>query len=335
MLEVVDYATSSREQASEEQEELEKGRTHFQPDVQRLLRHLKASLGMDYILGPGGTLPAHFCDKLLALLASRDKLTDKLVRCVSHRAFGSITKLPRSDSLELTPDTLGVLAQQPLVELSLRFYPQTGFPRGHTPMPVLVPYLTTTLVGSTASVTLRSLSIANVSFKRQNHDFGWLRCLKNLMRLQFENCNFSYISEANLAIEIEKLPLIATLIFTDTTIVTLPYKSTTLRQLTLPAYISTSEKLLASVLSLTNLVYLDVARTATEDHGSLSALQQNKDWVMKLSHLPLLRYMDLSFHAVNVEDMKHFDPPHHRMSFVGLLSTQACLRRDINSDVVS
>ena len=339
MLEVVpsysySCAISSREQISDEEEDLERGRTHFQPDVQRLLRNLKASLGIDYILGPGGTLPAHFCDKLLAFLASREKLTDTLVRCVSHQTFGCVTKLPRSEALELTPDTLCVLAQQPLVELFLRFYQRAVFPRG--PMHVPVHDLATILVDSPASITLRSLSVANLSFRGRSIDFGWLGCLKSLMRLQFENCHFSFDSEASLAAEIEKLPLIATLKFTDSTLTALPCTNATLRQLTLPtARISTSEKLLTGVLSLMNLVYLDVAKTTAEDHNSLSALQLNKDWVTKLSKLPQLRYLDLSFHTVKVEDMKHFDPPHHRMNFMGLLTTQACLRRDINSDVVS
>lgn len=328
-------ATSSREQASDRQEEeLERGRTHFQPDVQRLLRNLKTSLGMNYILGPEGTLPAHFCDKLLAFLASRKILTDTLVKCVCHQTFGCVTKLPRSEALELTPDTLTVLVQQPLVELFLRFYQQPVFPRGLTPVPVHD--LATILVNSPAAFTLRSLSIANVSFKGQSVDFSWLGCLKSLTRLQLENCNFSFDSEAYLATEIEKLPLITTLKFADSTLTALPCGSATLRQLTLPtARIGTSEKLLDNVLSLSNLVYLDVARMAAEDRSSLSTLQQNKDWVMKLSKLPQLRYIDLSFHTVKVEDMKHFDPPHHRMNFMGLLSTQACMRRDINSNVVS
>ena len=127
---------------------------------------------------------------------------------MSQEAFGCITKLPQVEVLELTPVTLSVLAQQLLVALSFRFYRQAVFPR----VPVPVPNLATILVNSPASVAFHSVSITNISFKGWNIDFGWLGCLKGL--------EFSFNSEANLAIGIEKFPLAE--IEWDATLTTLP-----------------------------------------------------------------------------------------------------------------
>ena len=93
--------------------------------------------------------------------------------------------------------------------------------------------------------------------------------------------------------------------------------------------------MLGDVVTFSNLVYLDVARTSSERQTSASSLQ-DADWMMNLSQLPKLKYLDVSFRLVSIEDVGRFDPPHHRMSFFGLLSTQACMKRsEINSDAVS
>ena len=326
---------TSREQAHEEyyqQEGERQGRmpSDFQPD-DRVLRNLKSSIGMEQLLGPDGTLPAHICDRLLAFFASKDILRDPLIRHVGHRGVGCVTKLPRSESLEFTADTLSVLVQQPLVELFLRFYTRA---RATFPF-VPTPDLSTILVSSTASSTLRSLSISNLNFSGHDVGLDWLGGLKSLMRLQFENCNFSVDRGSVLATEVEKLPFVGILMFSDSNCITLPCKCTTLKQLTVSnAYAIMDDKFLADVMSLTNLIYLDIART-TPEHRFPDPAVHGDNWVMKLAHLPHLKYLDMSCRLVSVHDIMHFDHPHHRMNFIGLLSTQACMRKGINSNVVS
>ena len=134
-------------------------------------------------MGPAGRLPAHFCDQILAHLASRHKLDDLAVRCVSDQSIGCISKLPKSDFLMLTPETLSVCVQHPLIELSVNLHPQYASKSSEpcTDLQVLIK----TLVGSKAATTLRSLTISNYNQFSAYANIDGIDGLKSLVRLQF------------------------------------------------------------------------------------------------------------------------------------------------------
>ena len=295
-------------------------------EITGALRHLRASLGMEQVLGSHAVLPAHFCDRILAHASYKGRLTDSLVRCVGHMTFGSVTKLPTCKTLMLTQNTLEALVQQPLVELAIDFRT--------THLSPVYPHNTSQdlshiFTNSSAVNTLRSVSIHHSTF---DMNIEWLGFFQNLIRLQFDGCNF----RTDCLKAVEKLPSLSILSITNSNFVTLPRGSTSLQRLTLTnAPISTSETVLVDILSLRKLVYLDVAKITGDDSNSSSSLLKNADWMKRLSQMPNLKYLDVSRRLVSVGDTVHFDPPHHRMVFLGLLSTQACMRKDINSDVVS
>ena len=114
-LEAIEFVTTSREQGflqqqqQQEHELQKKGRAWDQAsgggggEIDRALRHIKAYIGVEHLLGLEGKLPAHFCDQMLSHIASRKKLTDTVLRYISHRSMGSITKVHITSVL--TPDT--------------------------------------------------------------------------------------------------------------------------------------------------------------------------------------------------------------------------------------
>ena len=307
---------------------------HFQAeDEERTLRHLRSYIGIDGVLGAEETLSGHFCDQILAYLSSKMWLTDQLVSFVCHRSFGCTTKFPSSiKPCPLKLRTLQTLAQQPLVDLSLDL--KANHPHVREPQ-ISWRDLSTVLGNSSVCFTLRSLSLSHVRIVGSDVNFEWLIRLQCLTRLQFSNLILPYQCTIT---DLSKLPHLTVFSVTNSNLGVLPCKNVnTLRQLMLSnAPLYTNTHMLADMLSLRNLVSLDVARTSSvADRDYLRSSLQRTDWVMKLSQLPLLKYLDVSRHLVSVDDMAHFDSPHHRMNFLGLLSTQACMRRDINSDVVS
>ena len=316
-------------------QQIGKGRvspSHFQAEVEEgILRHLRAYIGVDGVLGAEGTLPGHFCDQILAHLSSKNWLTDQLVGFMCHRSFGCTTKLPSCiKPCPLRLSTLQMLAQQPLVELSLDLS-QSNRPHAR------ISWQDFSIVFGNSSLcfTLRSLSLSHVQIHVVELDienFEWLSRLQCLMRLHFSNLVLPY--QCTIA-DLSKLPHLTIFSVTNSNLFSMPCKNmNTVRQLTLSnAVLNTN---MANVLSLRNLVSLDIAKTSLEDDRvHLRTLLPCADWVLKLSQLPLLKYLDVSRHTVSVDDIRHFDVPHHRMNFLGLLSTQACMKRDINSNVVS
>lgn len=285
--------------------------------LSHLLANIRAVIDLEKVLGRDGRLPAHFCDRILAHLASRCKLTDLVVRCVSDESIGCVTKVPMPPFF--TPDTLRTCVGWPLVELSVCIHDLNGFDD-----------LVESLMSSKASSTLRSLTISTrglITLRIEQLDF-----LKSLLRLQLEGCNPGNVALVEL---VEKLPSLTTLIVTRSIVLKFPCKgTTTLRQLTLPhAFVDRIGVLLRDIVTFKNLVYLDVTR---EDWDcEITPPLEDKTWLLELSQMPNLKYLDVSRWPVTVNDVANFDPPHHRMNFLGLLSTQACLHRDINSDAVS
>ena len=304
-------------------------------EICRELRHLKSYLGMEQILGPDGVLPVHFCDQILAYFASMwtMDLSDALVKCVCHETFGCVTKLPHCDKLTLRQDTFMRLIRHPLVELSLSFeWYQAVLSRS-----TYFADVTSQLIRSPSVTTLRSLSFSHLRLDAHNVSFKWLSSLRSLRRLKFHSCAVSSpLSKFDMVNGIDEAPSLTVLTIIDSDITCVPRRrADNLRQFTISGtHIATNSTLLTNVLSLSNLIYLDVAKTV-ETHRIPSSEHKNKDWMKKLSQLPHLKYLDVSCHVLSVDDMAPFDPPHHRMSFMGLLSTQACMRKDINSDVVS
>ena len=308
---------------------------HFQAEDEEreLLRHLRSYIGIDGVLGAEQTLPGHFCDQILDHLSSKLLLSDQLVGVVCHRTFGCITKFP-SYTIKPHPlklNTLRLLAQQPLVELSLDLdtSQQSHCIRGHE----IISWrdLSTILGNSSLCFTLRSLSLSHVRILEPE----WLSRLQCLIRLHFSNLTLPYKTPIS---DLNKLPHLTVFSVTNSNLSVVPCGNVnTLRQLTLSnAPLHANAHMLADILSLRNLVSVDVARTSLgDDRDYLRTPLQQTDWVMRLSQLPLLKYLDVSRHLVTVNDMGNFDAPHHRMSFLGLLSTQACMRRNINSDAVS
>ena len=335
------YVQHEKEEFLSELQQKGKGRAsepvagHFQAeDEQRTLRHLRSYIGIDGVLGTEETLSGHFCDQILAYLSSKMWLTDQLVSFVCHRSFGCTTKFPSSiKPCPLKLSTLQTLAQQPLVDLSLDL--RANHPHIREPL-ISWRDLSAILGNSMVCFTLRSLSLSlepHVSIS--GSDSEWLSRLQCLTRLQFSNLTLPYQCTIT---NLSKLPHLTVFSVTNSNLSVVPCKNViTIRQLTLSnAPLYTNTHMLADMLSLRNLVCLDVARTSSvADRDYMRSSLQRTDWVMKLSQLPLLKYLDVSRHLVSVDDMAHFDSPHHRMNFLGLLSTQACMRRDINSDVVS
>lgn len=306
--------------------------SHFQAEgEERTLRHLRTYIGVDGVMGAEETLPGHFCDQILANLSSKNWLTNQLVSFICHRSFGRTTKLPscvRPCPLRLS--TLQLLVQQPLVELSLDLNSAN-----RTYAKISWRDLSTVFGNSSLCFTLRSLSLSHVQVYVDELDIEtveWLSRLQCLMRLHFSDLFLPY--QCTMA-DLSKLPHLTVFSITNSHLVSMPCKNmNTLRQLTLSnAALNTN---LANVLSLRNLVSLDIAKTSSKgDRVHLRTSVPCTDWAFKLSQLPLLKYLDVSRRIVSVDDIGHFDVPHHRMNFFGLLSTQACMKRDINSDVVS
>lgn len=341
LLEVIEFLTTSlRWQASQQHRERE-GKSRDQSHESRtirqidyLLRNLKAYIGIEPILGSEATLPAHFCDQILANLASKKKLTDTVVRCLSHKSMGCVTKLPYCDIAFITRDTFKILVQQPLVDLSLHLqFHAAGHNEASSDLMTLEDLVA--IIDSPASTSLRSLFLSGFLLSRNNMKFMvWLRCLKSLTRLQLESVHVALPVDfgASIAKEIDQLPSLTVFIFRGSTLQALPCKTTTLRQLSLPDVpVRTNAKMLTSIMSLRNLISLDLSRHKVTSSPTVP----NSEWIMNLSELPHLRYLDLSCNPVSIDEMAYFDPPHHRMSFLGLLSTQACMRKDINCNLVS
>lgn len=311
---------------------------HFQAeDEERTLRHMRSYIGMDGVLGAEETLPGHFCDQILAHLSSKMPLTDQLVSLVCHRSFGSATKFPSClcKPCPLKLSTLQLLARQPLVELSLDL--DAGRPHDNGESRISWQHLSVVFGNSSLCFTLRSLFLSRVRLVESDTNFEWLTRLQCLMRLQFSNLFLPYQCTIT---DLSKLPHLTVFSVTNSYLRVVPCKNVnTLRQLTLSnAPLHMNMHMLADTLSLRNLVYLDVARTSlslADDRDYSRASLQRTDWIMKLSQLPLLKYLDVSRHLVTVDDVGNFDVPHHRMNFLGILGTQASMRRDINSDVVS
>ena len=326
----------------QQQGQQEKGRalprpSHFQDEdgesIYRTLRHLRSYIGIERVLGAEGTLSAHFCDQILAYLSSKIGLTDQLVGLVCHRSFGCTTKFPSSikPCSPLMLSTVQILVQQPLVDLSIDLAIAPLYPNVNEP-PISWRDLSIVLGNSSACFTLRSLSLSHVRLTDPGMTFQCLTRLQRLMRLQFSRL---ILPREYTISELTKLPHLTVFSVTHSNLHAVPCKNvSTLKQLTLSnAPLHTNLYMVADILLLRNLVSLDIARTSLGDnqHSTL----QHSDWIMKLSQMPQLKYLDVSGHLVSIDDMVHFDPPRHRMNFLGLLSTQACMRRDINSDVVS
>jgi hypothetical protein len=311
--------------------------SHFQAEgEERTLRHLRSYIGIDGVLGAEETLPGHFCDQILAHLSSKMRLTDQLVSFVCHRSFGCTTKFPSSTKpCPLRLSTLQLLAQHPLVELSLDLNTNPpGYVSQEPPIRTSWRDLSIVFGNSSLCFTLRSLSLAHVRIiESPGESFEWLSRLQCLMRLHFSSLVLPYQSTVT---GLSKLPHLTTFSVTNSNLSVVPCKNMhTLRQLTLSnAVLYTYSHMLVDILSLRNLVSLDIAETFKEDRNPRNSLLRT-DWVLKLSQLPLLKYLDVSRRIVSVDDIGHFDTPHHRMNFLGLLSTQACMKRDINSNVVS
>ena len=321
----------------EQQEQQGKGRAsepnHFQAEdgepIYRTLRHLRSYIGLEGVLGAEGKLSAHFCDQILAYLSSKLGLTDRLISFVCHSSFGCTTRFPSSiKPCLLKLSTIQILVQQPLVDLSIDLAINSSM---YQP-PILWQDLSIVLGNSSACFTLRSLSLSHVRLAGPDTTFQCLTRLQRLMRLQL---SYLVLPREHTIIELSKLPHLTVFSVTHSYLNSVPCKNVnTLKQLTLSsASLYTNTYMLAEILSLRNLVSLDIARMSFGDDPRPSL--QRTDWVMKLSQMPQLTYLDMSRHLVSIDDMAHFDPPHHRMNFLGLLSTQACMRRDINSDAVS
>ena len=89
------------------------------------------------------------------------------------------------------------------------------------------------------------------------------------------------------------------------------------------------------ILTLRHLVSLDISHSNLLRTSMCSSNEQRDPETIKiLSTLVNLKCLDVSGCHVTSNDMELFDPPHHRMRFMGLLGTHACTKAQINSDVV-
>jgi len=87
----------------------------------------------------------------------------------------------------------------------------------------------------------------------------------------------------------------------------------------------------SSFILLNNLMVLDISKSVPKFNESL---HEDDDLMVVLSKLPCLKSLDVSCRQVTARDLQLFDPPHHRMLFLGLVNSPLCGHPDVNTDLV-
>ena len=289
-------------------------------DFPRLVRKL---LGVE----EGYSFASLISDQFIKRFAENDQLTSRILRAFCKSKIGSLTRL----DLPLCPDLNGetfclVLDQHPLLELTVAISAVGNDlvdwqHLGH-------------LSRSPVAGTLKSLVIQCDDEIDQDPalvSFDWLRSLTCLVRLDIHGMFLSEEGE-HLGAVVEQLPNLSVLNLARTSLDDIQASRSNLKALSLSGVpVCSTPALFMHILQLRTLVSLDISKF---EYGLSFPSSMDHNHVQKLSELPLLKYLDVSGLMVCPSDIDCFDPPRHRMGFLGLLNTQACQRKEFNCDMV-
>lgn len=284
-------------------------------------QHLRYLLGLD--TASTVILPSNLTNELLTLLASDDRLSCGILNQICKSNVGCITRLNLHDAFcPIDVNTMSEVLLHPLLELSIDVgeLRDTDWENGLAKIEHSPAYSTL------QNLTLRYGDVGCV------WSLKWLKRFKHLVRLDLQAAYDNAFSQSWIyAIKDDVLNLnvldISYSSFRYLSIKDIP----NLKALSMAGGVLSSRPNLISDLStLKTLVSLDIS-CFTPPHSNAS---NDSKTIKMLATLPHLRYLDVSGRCVTSKEIMLFDPPHHRMSFMGLLGTQACTRQEINSDVV-
>ncbi len=272
-------------------------------------------------------LASPLATQLICRLVEKELLTPSTLYCFCKSRLGSITRIDLSKGPVLNPGAFLLLMLHPLVELSLGIsaIDPTALNWHHLKL----------ISKSPAGLTLKRLTLqcSDEEYYRVRSftDFTWLRNLTGLLHLDLHDMLLSAAGES-LSEVVTQLPNLVALNLARTSIRELHISHSNLKALSLTNVpVHTSEAFFKDLTQIWSLVSLDISFW----RRSVFAADTGTSVLQKLSGLPCLKYLDVSGHTVFPAELDHFDPPHHRMGFLGLLATQACKRAEINSDKVN
>ncbi len=274
--------------------------------------------------GEATCLTPQLATQLICRLAEDNLLTRASLSCFCKCKLGAITRINVSGCLDLDPLTLVLLLQHPLLELSLSI-------SATNPTSIRWHHLEL-LSSSPAASTLRRLTLqcSDGTHKQSGFtDFSWLVKLKALVHLDLHDMRLPNAGP-NLSMAIRQLPKLVVLNIAGTSIRELQCGDSLLKGLFLCGL--PTHNFLDELTRTQTLVSLDISYWR---QGVFAAVSAELDITKRLSTLPNLKYLDVAGHLLFAADLVDFDPPHHRMSYLGLLATEACKRAEINSDKVS
>ena len=265
-------------------------------------------------------------DQLLSRFAEKGQLNCRILECFCRNNIGCITKICLSACPDLNEKTLCLLLQHPLLELTLSV---SAASQGLVKWEHLEH-----LSKHPAGATLRSFTVGctDETYPPDNDAFVWLRNLKSLVRLDFHDMYLPVAGETFGEI-VEQLPGLAVLNLARTSISDLRACNSNLKALSvngIPVHLN--HTLFGHIIEIRSLVSLDLSQLDYNSSGY--GLNYGMEFMRKLSRMPSLKYLDVSGHQIYPFDLDCFDPPHHRMSFFGLLATRACRRMEFNCDMV-
>ena len=268
-------------------------------------------------------------NQLIKRFAENGQLSSRILSAFCRSKIGSITRLDLSLCADLTGETfLLILDQHPLLELTVTISAvgNDSVSWKH------LEHLSRSPVAGTLKSLVVQCDDEQMDGDRAFVSFDWLRSLTGLVRLDLHGV-FLPEERGSLGRVVEQLPNLSVLNLARTTLDDLQASGSNLKALSLSGVpMCSSPALFMHVLQIRTLVSLDISQY---DYGRISVDHDViAEMLQKLSELPSLKYLDVSGFVVSPSDVDCFDPPHHRMSFLGLLSTQACQRREFNCDMV-
>ena len=243
--------------------------------------------------------------------------------------IGCITRVDLSAFMSMTEELFTLILQQPLLELTMPVCATDDIYSDVVKWKWLKH-----LANSPASATLKSLTISSTDEYEDQMEgfksFEWLNGLTSLARLDLHGMFLPYAGNF-LGPIVEHLPNLAVLDLSRTLMVDLQARQSNLKALSLNSIpLHLNHIFFKHVLEIRTLVSLDLS--IFEHTQLMSPNVQNM--AQQLSEMPCLKYLDIAGHQISTADLVHFDPPHHRMSFMGLLATPACTRGYFNCDMV-
>ena len=293
-------------------------------DTPRLVRNL---LGVE----DGYSFTSLVSNQLIKRFAEDGRLSSRVLSAFCKSRIGSITRLDLSLCADLNGETFcRILDQHPLLELTVTIS-DVGI-RSDLVSWKHLEHLSRSPVTGTLKSLMVQYNDERIGGEQAFVTFDWLRNLACLVRLDLHGM-FSPEEGESLCRAVEQLPNLSVLNLARTSLADLQVSGSNIKALSLsgmPAY--TSPALFMHILQIQTLVSLDISKY---EYGGFS-VDRNvvAEMLQRLSELPSLKYLDVSGFMVSPADIDCFDPPHHRMSFLGLLCTQACQRKEFNCDMV-